>query len=229
MFKVRFVFTTLLTAAVFILMNCAGNSSSSHNAGGNAMNEGKSVIQRKAGLPKGSREIWLAGGCFWGMEKYMAGIQGVLATSVGYANGIYANGIHADGTAVSPTYEQVCTGTTGCAETVHVVYNPEKLHLTRLLELYMQAIEPTSLDRQGYDVGTQYRTGIYYGDKADLPVIQAVIDETQAQYSDPVVVEVKPVESYYLAEDYHQEYLKKNPDGYCHISDELCVSAWNAR
>ena len=174
------------------------------------------MIERKSELPKGSKEIWLAGGCFWGMEKYSGGIQGVLETSAGYANG----------QSVSPTYKEVCTGSTGCAETVHVVYNPDKLTLGRLLTLYMGAINPTSLNRQGGDAGTQYRTGIYYLDEADLPAIDAVIKKTEAACVDPVVVEVKPIKSYYLAEEYHQEYLKKNPAGYCHIGDELCAAAW---
>jgi len=174
------------------------------------------MIERKNDLPTGSREIWLAGGCFWGMEKYAAGIHGVLETSVGYANG----------TVVSPTYKQVCSGTTGCAETVHVVYNPEEVTLARLLALYMQAIDPVSLNRQGADVGTQYRTGIYYLDEANLPVIDTAIKQTEAECGVFAAVEVKPLESYYLAEEYHQEYLKKNPSGYCHIGDDLCAAAW---
>ena len=182
------------------------------------MSEEKTVIERKQETPGGLREIWLAGGCFWGMEKYVSGIRGVIMTSVGYANG----------TAVSPTYEQVCTGKTGCAETVHIVYNPEELQLAFLLKLYMKAINPTSLNRQGADVGEQYRTGIYYLDKSDLGVINAVIEQTEIEYDDPVVVEVKPLTSYYLAEEYHQEYLKKNPNGYCHIGDALCAAAWRA-
>ena len=182
------------------------------------MSEEKPVIERKTEPPAGAREIWLAGGCFWGLEKYVSGIRGVIATSVGYANG----------TAVSPTYKQVCTGTTGAAETVHVVYNPELLPLASLLKLYMKAIDPTSLNRQGADVGTQYRTGIYYLDEADLGVINAEIKRVDAECNDPVVVvEVKPLSSYYLAEEYHQEYLKKNPTGYCHIGDALCAAAWN--
>jgi len=182
------------------------------------MNEGKQVIERKSKPPGGSHEIWLAGGCFWGMEKYTSGIRGVVQTSAGYANG----------TVVSPDYKQVCTGTTGCAETVHVVYNPKELSLARLLTLYMQAIDPTSLNRQGADVGTQYRTGIYYLDESELPVINAVIKQTETECGVMVAVEVKPIESYYLAEEYHQEYLKKNPGGYCHIGDELCAAAWKA-
>ena len=182
------------------------------------MKEEKPVIERKTEVPSGAREIWLAGGCFWGLEKYVSGIHGVIAASVGYANS----------RVVSPTYKQVCTGTTGAAETVHVIYRPGEISLARLLELYMQAIDPTSLNRQGGDVGEQYRTGIYYLDEADLPVIESEIKKADAKYNDPVVVEVKPLANYYLAEEYHQEYLKKNPGGYCHIGDDLCAAAWNA-
>jgi len=179
--------------------------------------ESKLFIERKNPVPIGSREIWLAGGCFWGIEKYIAGISGIVGTSVGYANG----------SAVSPGYKEVCTGTTGCAETVHVVYDPDKLPLARLLGFFMQAIDPTSLNRQGGDSGEQYRTGIYYLDEADLQAIRAVIKEAQANYTDPIVVEVEPLSSYYLAEEYHQDYLKKNPGGYCHIGNDLCAAAWS--
>jgi len=179
--------------------------------------ERKPIIERKNGIPAGSREIWLAGGCFWGLEKYVAGMAGIVYTSAGYANG----------TAVSPTYAEVCAGITGCAETVHVVYNPDKLPLIRLLRFYMMAIDPTSLNRQGSDAGEQYRTGIYYLDETDLPVIRAVIKEAESENADPVVVEVKPLSSYYLAEEYHQDYLKKNPGGYCHIGNDLCAAAWS--
>ena len=183
------------------------------------MNKEKPVIERKDELPVKAAEIWLAGGCFWGLEKYFSGVRGVIKTSVGYANG----------RVVSPTYKQVCAGTSGCAETVHVMYNPNELPLPRLLNLYMQAIDPTSLNKQGGDTGEQYRTGIYYLDEADLPAINAEIKKVDALYSEPVVVEVKPLSSYYLAEEYHQDYLKKNPTGYCHIGSELCAAAWNSQ
>ena len=179
------------------------------------------MIERKNVVPDGLREIWLAGGCFWGLEKYVSGIHGVVETSVGYANGKFSSGK----TPVPPTYAQVCSGTTGCAETVHVVYSPEELPLSRLLSLYMKAIDPTSLNRQGADRGEQYRTGIYYLDESDLPALRAVIEKTAAEHKYPIVVEAEPLTSYYLAEEYHQEYLKKNPGGYCHISDELCAAA----
>ena len=176
----------------------------------------KFVIERKNSQADECHEIWLAGGCFWGMEKYFLGVPGVVSTSVGYANG----------TTPSPSYEDVCSGTTGYAETVHVIYKPGEISLPRLLALYMKAIDPTSLNRQGHDVGEQYRTGIYYLDEGDLPAIRAVIVQAEAEYRKPVVVEVKQLMNYYLAEEYHQEYLRKNPAGYCHISNALCALAW---
>lgn len=155
-------------------------------------------------------EIYLAGGCFWGTEKYLAQIPGVLSTDVGYANGRTEN----------PSYQEVCHHNTGHAETVHVVYDPQKLPLPFLLEIYYDAIDPTSVNRQGGDTGTQYRTGIYYVDPADEPVIRASLRELQKKYTEPIAVEAKLLQNYYAAEEYHQKYLDKNPGGYCHISKE---------
>ncbi|SHI21585.1 peptide methionine sulfoxide reductase msrA/msrB [Sporobacter termitidis DSM 10068] len=152
-------------------------------------------------------EIYLAGGCFWGAEKYLASIRGVLETQVGYANGKTEN----------PTYEDVCRRDTGHAETVRVVYDPGVLPLDFLLSLFYEAIDPTSVNRQGNDRGVQYRTGVYYADEADLPVIRRSIDKLQEKRGRPVAVEVRPLESFYPAEEYHQKYLDKNPSGYCHI------------
>ncbi|HEX2986326.1 MAG TPA: peptide-methionine (S)-S-oxide reductase MsrA, partial [Caproiciproducens sp.] len=152
-------------------------------------------------------EIYLAGGCFWGTEKYLSEIHGVLSTEVGYANGKTEN----------PTYEDVCHNDTGHAETVHVVYDPEQVALVFLLELYYQAIDPTSVNRQGGDAGTQYRTGIYYTDPADEPVVRDSIRKLQQRCDRPVAIEVRPLENFYTAEEYHQKYLDKNPGGYCHI------------
>lgn len=180
-----------------------------------------SIIERLAEVGQGSgyKEIWLAGGCFWGMQKYMDGIHGVVETDVGYANG------HTE----SPTYQQVCAHTTGFAETVRVVYNPGEISLAFLLELYYQAVDPTSVNRQGGDIGDQYRTGIYYTDEAELPVIRASIDTLAATLDKPVAIEVAPLINYYLAEEYHQKYLEKNPGGYCHITDAMCAVARTAR
>lgn len=156
-------------------------------------------------------EIYFAGGCFWGTEHFLKQIRGVESTQVGYANGNIAN----------PTYQQVCDGNTNFAETVKVTYNPQEVELPLLIDLYFKTIDPTSVNRQGNDRGSQYRTGIYYTDKALLPVIQSTVKALGKNYSKPLVVEIKPLSNFYKAEDYHQDYLDKNPDGYCHINPAL--------
>lgn len=152
-------------------------------------------------------EIYLAGGCFWGTEKYLSCVNGIMHTDVGYANGNTEN----------PTYEDVCHRDTGHAETVRVLYDPEKITLQFVLNLYYEVIDPTSINRQGGDVGSQYRTGIYYVNEDDKEVIVSSIKELQKKYDKPIAIEVLPLENYYLAEEYHQKYLDKNPNGYCHI------------
>jgi peptide methionine sulfoxide reductase msrA/msrB len=151
--------------------------------------------------------IYLAGGCFWGAEKYLALIPGVIKTETGYANGRTAN----------PSYEDVCREDTGHAETVRIEYDPDTLGLSYLLDLFYGAIDPVSLNRQGHDEGTQYRTGIYYVDDEDAALIHDSIAVLQQRFDKPIAVEVKPLENYYPAEEYHQKYLDKNPGGYCHI------------
>ena len=164
------------------------------------------------------RTIVLAGGCFWGVEKYLSEIPGVLRTEVGYANGATAN----------PTYEQVCRAGTGHSEAVLVEYDPTQVTLPFLLELFYQVIDPTSVNRQGNDVGEQYRTGIYYTEPADLPAIQDSLRKLQAAHSQPLAIEVGPLENYYPAEAYHQQYLDKNPGGYCHIPPSAFAAAKQA-
>jgi methionine-S-sulfoxide reductase len=156
------------------------------------------------------QEIYLAGGCFWGTEKYLSNIYGIIKTDVGYANGNTEN----------PSYQEVCHKNTGHAETVRVFYNPQQIRLEFILNLYYDVIDPTSVNRQGGDSGTQYRTGIYYVDSNDLEVIQTSIQELQTKYEKPIAIEVLPLQNYYLAEEYHQKYLDKNPNGYCHIHKE---------
>lgn len=158
-----------------------------------------------------TKTIYLAGGCFWGTEHFVKQIRGVEATQVGYANG----------TKDKPTYQEVCTGQTGHAETVEVIYNPAVLDLRLLLDLYFLTIDPTSLNRQGGDRGTQYRTGIYYTDEKDLPLIQTALKDLQAKHQLPIRVECEPLKAFYSAEDYHQDYLEANPNGYCHVSLDL--------
>lgn len=164
------------------------------------------------------KEIFLAGGCFWGTEHFMKQIRGVENTEAGYANGTIRN----------PSYEEVCRGNTGFAETVKVVYDPQQVKLETLLKLYFKTIDPTSLNRQGNDRGTQYRTGIYYTDEANLPVIRKAVEELASNYEKPVVIEIEPLKNFYPAESYHQDYLDKNPGGYCHISPDLFEMARRA-
>lgn len=153
------------------------------------------------------KEIYLAGGCFWGVEEYMSRINGVVETRVGYANGTKEN----------PSYKEVCTGTTGHAETTYVRYNENIIFLEELLNRFWRIIDPTMLNRQGPDIGNQYRTGIYYVDSEDLSVINKTLEEQKIKYDKPIVTEVMELKSFYDAEEYHQDYLKKNPGGYCHI------------
>ena len=129
------------------------------------------------------KEIYLAGGCFWGTEHYFKQIEGVVDTEVGFANGHTEN----------PTYQEVYTDTTGFAETVHVQYNPDVVGLEFLLQMFFKAIDPTSLNKQGHDEGTRYRTGIYYTDPEDLPVIEKVYQEEQKSYPQPLRAQGRPV------------------------------------
>lgn len=153
------------------------------------------------------KELILAGGCFWGVEAYFKLLDGVIDTSVGYANG----------TTVSPTYEEVCSNNTGYAEVVKIVYDPRQISLDKLLEAYFKIIDPTSLNKQGPDTGSQYRTGIYTSDLSELPAIQLFVDSQQKNYKQAIVTEVLPLKTYVDGEIYHQDYLDKNPNGYCHI------------
>lgn len=144
------------------------------------------VLERPKAIPlldsdmKKYEEIYLAGGCFWGVEGY---------------------------------FERV--------EAVHIIYDPEKTDLTKILLYYFKVVDPTVLNRQGADKGTQYRTGIYYTDQEQVKIIEAIIENEQKKYKKAIVVEVEPIENYYLAEEYHQDYLEKNPSGYCHINLDL--------
>ncbi len=160
---------------------------------------------------RNSKEIYFAGGCFWGVEAYMKRIYGVIEVSSGYANGKTEN----------PSYEDLIYKNSGHAETVHVLYDPNKISLRKLLDYYFKIIDPISINKQGNDRGIQYRTGIYYVDEKDIPIIDKKINEVAALFSKPIAVEVKPLEHYYLAEEYHQNYLEKNPNGYCHIDLNL--------
>ena len=146
-----------------------------------------------------------------GTEHFFKQIDGVVETEVGFANGYTEN----------PTYKEVYTDTTGYAETVKIVYNPEVVGLRFLLQMFFKTIDPTSLNKQGHDEGTRYRTGIYYVDKEDAFIVEEVYQAEQANYEESLVVEKMPLQNFYTAEEYHQDYLDKNPDGYCHLPVSL--------
>ena len=145
---------------------------------------------------KNGKDIYLAGGCFWGTEHYFKQIEGVIETAVGL---------------------------------VYVKYNPDVVSLEFLLKMFFKAIDPTSLNKQGHDEGTRYRTGIYYTDSEDLSVIEKVFNEEQKNYQQPLAVEKLPLENFYTAEEYHQDYLDKNPTGYCHLPQSLFEFARQAK
>jgi len=153
--------------------------------------------------------IYLAGGCFWGIEHLMKALPGVVDTACGYANGTGA---------ADADYATVCTGTTGFRETVRVRYDPQRTSIDALLYALFQVIEPEAINRQGADVGTQYQAGIYWlpGDtQAEVDVVR-VCSYERARH-EGFAVEVKPLENFFEAEEYHQDYLDKNPGGYCHV------------
>lgn len=153
------------------------------------------------------KEIYLAGGCFWGVEAYYKRMNGVEDTEVGYANSRME----------SPSYKEVCTGRTDAAETVKIIYDEEKITLEEILKALFKVIDPTLINRQGPDIGSQYRSGIYYTDDSDREIIEKFIENVKDDYKMPIATEVMKLENFYEAEDYHQDYLDKNPDGYCHI------------
>ena len=155
------------------------------------------------------KEIYLAGGCFWGVQKYFELIFGILKTEVGYVNG----------KTNQTNYEKL--NLTGHAEAVKILYNPHVLSLEEILNYYYEIIDPTSLNKQGKDIGTQYRTGIYCTDKRDLPIIIKSLENLQKEYHKKIVIEAGMLNNYIKAEGYHQDFLKSNPFAYCHIPLDL--------
>ena len=161
------------------------------------------------------KTIYLAGGCFWGTQKYFDQFSGVIRTVVGYANGNTEN----------PSYEDVKKRNSGHAETVKIEFDEAVLSADRLLGYYFDVIDPLSVNRQGEDEGVQYRTGIYYDDEALLPAIRSAYEREEEKAGQPLAVEVKPLEQFWEAEEYHQKYLDKHPDGYCHIPARMFTLA----
>ena len=155
-------------------------------------------------------EIYFAGGCFWGVEAYFSLVHGVVRTQVGYANG----------EGEDPSYASVCSGDGGFAETVRIEYRPDRISLFDLLKLYFDIVDPTAVNRQGNDAGVQYRTGIYSLTEKQRQTAQAFLDTLQKDYKQPIMIENLPLRQFIQAETYHQKYLEKNPNGYCHINFE---------
>ena len=150
--------------------------------------------------------ITLGGGCFWCTEAVYEHVDGVTAVESGYSNGRIAK----------PTYEQVCSGATGCVEVIRVSFEAERISLREVLEIFFVIHDPTTLNRQGNDVGTQYRSGVYFHEPAQQAVAREVMDEVNAQLGGRLVTELLPLADYSRAEDYHQHYYANHPEqGYC--------------
>ena len=163
------------------------------------------------------KKIYLAGGCFWGVEHFLSLVKGIKETTVGYANSDIDN----------PTYEDLKAHRSLASETVEVEYDENIISLKEILDLFFMIIDPTILDRQGHDIGHQYRTGIYYVDENDVDVIKDALNQLATKYDKPIVTELLPLENFTKAEEYHQDYLIKNPTGYCHVDKRMFDIARN--
>lgn len=163
---------------------------------------GKNMLE---GYPDGFEQIQLGMGCFWGAERILWKLDGVWVTSVGYAGGKTSD----------PDYKKVCTGLTGHAEMVHLVYDPKVISIDEILKVFFEHHDPTQGDRQGNDVGPQYRSAVYYYTPAQEAAAREAIARYETAYGKPITTELRAACTYYLAEDYHQQYLAKNPQGYC--------------
>jgi len=153
------------------------------------------------------KTIILAGGCFWGVEAYFKQLEGIKDTTVGYIDGMREN----------PSYEDVCSGS-GHAEAVHLTYDPNDISLTSIMNHYLNIVDLTKINRQGPDIGRQYRSGIYNYDDEQKEAFMRVLDHHKKQLNKPIYIDLKPKATFYEAEDNHQDYLDKNPSGYCHVN-----------
>ena len=157
------------------------------------------------------KRIVIAAGCFWGVEAYFKLLKGVVATKVGYVNGNIDK----------PKYEDLINKQATHAEACEILYDESVLTLETILEHMFRIVDPTSINRQGNDIGLQYRTGIYYGADEDRIIAESFVAVNQNKYKNKIAVEIKPESGFYAAEDHHQDYLKKNPGGYCHVDLNL--------
>lgn len=166
------------------------------------------MVVKTAETMKSVKTIYLAGGSFWGTQQYIRNFKGIEKTNLGYANSLVPN----------PRYREVCQGKTGAAECVKVDYDPSVISLEAIVKLYFLSINPTSVNRQGNDVGPQYRTGIYYTDAADGDIVLQTIASLEESYDAPIAVEVMPLKNFYRAEKSLQNYLDRAPGGHCTIN-----------
>ena len=201
----------LVLAVLYLITNINARNSKANvtSSAKNSFSNTKGSKDMKNYNDADVKTIYLAGGCFWGLEAYMQKLNGVEDAISGYANGKTKN----------PSYYDLKTS--GHAETVKVIYNPEILNLNDILAHYLRVVNPVSVNKQGNDIGTQYRTGIYYTDEADKITIDNVLAKEQTKHDRPIAIEIEPLKHFYEAEEYHQDYLEKNPGGYCHIDLSL--------
>ena len=156
------------------------------------------------------KKVIIAGGCFWGVEAYYKRLKGVISTTAGYTDGVKEN----------PTYEEVCRSS-GHVEAVYIEYDESLITLEKLIEHFLRIVDPTQINRQGHDIGVQYRSGIYVFADSDCILARQLLAEAQKRYSRKIQTVVLPAKAFYPAEDYHQDYLDKNPQGYCHVNLHL--------
>lgn len=194
----------ILSVILALCTGCVSAKKETANSLKEAVTEAQSLKEDEM------KTIYLAGGCFWGVQKFFDQFEGVISTEAGYANGPEK----------APSYEEVCRSS-GHAETVKIVYDEARITLTKLLEYYFMVIDPLSVNKQGNDIGIQYRTGIYYTEDSQLPEIQSVYHAEEEKAGTKLAVELEPLANFFPAEDYHQDYLEKNPGGYCHIPQAM--------
>ncbi|MCM3758303.1 peptide-methionine (S)-S-oxide reductase MsrA [Sporosarcina aquimarina] len=209
----RKIMLILMICTVFLLASCGDNagrpSTEPEPEDGYVLKDDVTNINEALNYDDSEmHKIYFAGGCFWGVEAYFAKLYGVQDTVSGYANG----------TGENPSYEDVIKGDRDFVETVEVTYDPDRISLESLIDHLFQVIDPTSVDKQGNDVGVQYRSGIYYSDESDAEIVKEAVKDEQQFYKKDIVTEAAPLDNFYKAEEFHQDYLVKNPNGYCHIN-----------
>ena len=189
---------------VFLLANVMSDQRK-----GTRIMDKKTMVEDADKSARNTETAIFAAGCFWGVEEYFSRVKGVMKSESGYTGGTKKN----------PTYEEVCTGKTGHAESVRIIFDPKVVNYDKLLKHFWEIHDPTSLNKQGNDIGSQYRSAIFFTNPQQEMVAKNSLEKLakSGKYSKKIVTEILPEKEFYLAEEYHQDYLKKNPRGYCHI------------